>query len=279
MEWYPDAIRMSARYYNIGRHFGRVWPDTVDTIVEHHTDGAWEGAVRTLRGETTRQASAHFLVGRDGRIVQFVSLADIAWHAGNWEVNVRSVGIEHEHYKIGDRYVGWTEEQLNASAALHRWLFAQMKNPPRIVRHRDVASTTCPMDLPVEEIIRRAQRGTPQQQTQTTISFDNWPYFIGGGFAEFWKQRGVLKIFGLPLSNEYEMEIDGKKVVVQDFERARFEHRPDIGRPEDWHVVLGRVNAERLALAEELQAARGELDRVHALLREICERICRGDAA
>jgi len=42
------------------------------------------------------QVSAHYGVGLDGRVVQWVDEADTAFHAGNWEMNLNSVGIEHE---------------------------------------------------------------------------------------------------------------------------------------------------------------------------------------
>lgn len=50
----------------------------------------------------TRKVSAHFLIRRDGELIQFVSCLDRAWHAGasNWQGRERcndfSVGIELE---------------------------------------------------------------------------------------------------------------------------------------------------------------------------------------
>jgi hypothetical protein len=44
------------------------------------------------------RASANFVVSRTGHVQELVPLHDIAWHAGNWAHNVRSVGIENEGY-------------------------------------------------------------------------------------------------------------------------------------------------------------------------------------
>jgi AmpD protein len=50
----------------------------------------------------TRKVSAHFLIRRDGKLIQFVSCSQRAWHAGvsNWQLRERcndfSVGIELE---------------------------------------------------------------------------------------------------------------------------------------------------------------------------------------
>ena len=241
--WYPEAIRIPAtRYFNEGRQFGRRWPDTVDTIVEHHTVGSWESSVRTLSGKTTRPASAHFLVGRDGRIAQFVSLADIAWHAGNWGWNVRSVGIEHEHYRVGGRWTDWTEEQLEASARLHRWLMAQMR-AVIVKRHHEVSDepTSCPADLPVEEILRRA-KGAPK--AGEVVQLGPFGRRVGHGFLTFWRTLEKedptlpLRVLGWPLTEEFEAQLLGQpqKFTYQVFERGVLTWRSSEPAPWDVHL-------------------------------------------
>src|SRR3979409_572271 len=64
---------------------------TITTIVIHATDGgSLVGNVWWLSGGHSH-ASAHYVVARDGSIVQLVHLSDIAWHAGNWKVNCHSI--------------------------------------------------------------------------------------------------------------------------------------------------------------------------------------------
>ena len=76
-------------HYTKGRQ-GR----TIDKIVLHHNAGnmSVRGCVETWQ---TRQASAHYQVQSDGIIGQLVWDGDTAWHAGNWEANLTSIGIEH----------------------------------------------------------------------------------------------------------------------------------------------------------------------------------------
>lgn len=69
-------------------------------VVLHHTsDDTAEQALRTLTNPL-RSVSAHYLVGRDGRIVQLVDERARAWHAGEskWgattDINSASLGIE-----------------------------------------------------------------------------------------------------------------------------------------------------------------------------------------
>jgi N-acetyl-anhydromuramyl-L-alanine amidase AmpD len=92
----------------------------ITTIVIHATDGgSMLGNVWWLSGGHSH-ASAHYVIARDGSIVQLVHLSDIAWHAGNWKVNCHSIGIEH----VGDTYdpAGFTPGEYKASARLVAWL-------------------------------------------------------------------------------------------------------------------------------------------------------------
>lgn len=79
-----------------------------------------------------------------------------------------------------------------------------------------------------------------------SITFPETGQTLSGGFRRFWEARGGVSIFGYPITGE--QDEDG--VTVQWFERARFEWRPDTGKPEDWHVVLGRLGAEVLVMRE-----------------------------
>ena len=69
-------------------------------VIIHHTSNATSAqALRTLTSPE-RKVSAHYLIDRDGSIVQLVRESDRAWHAGlSWwggitDVNSASIGIE-----------------------------------------------------------------------------------------------------------------------------------------------------------------------------------------
>lgn len=69
-------------------------------VVIHHTsDDTVDEALRTL-ANPVRRVSAHYLIGRDGRIIQLVDERARAWHAGEskWgaatDLNSASLGIE-----------------------------------------------------------------------------------------------------------------------------------------------------------------------------------------
>jgi N-acetyl-anhydromuramoyl-L-alanine amidase len=91
-------------------------------------------AIRGLR------VSAHFLVRRDGRLMQFVSCDQRAWHAGSstWrgrdDCNHFSIGIELE----GLEGSGFEAQQYSPLAALLRALSDQYPIE-EVVGHEDVA--------------------------------------------------------------------------------------------------------------------------------------------
>lgn len=103
-----------------GRNFTPALHRKITTIVIHVTDGgSLTGNVSWLIDDKS-EASAHYVVSRDGSIVQLVPLHDIAWHSGNKNVNLHSIGIEH----VGETYdpAGFPAAEYRASAHLVAWL-------------------------------------------------------------------------------------------------------------------------------------------------------------
>lgn len=137
---YPGASRFvpaHTRNFRAGRRQGTV----IDRIVIHITAGgpridgtiAWfqDGERRNATtGEQAGPSSAHYIIGRDGEVVQMVRNADTAYHASS--ANSRSIGIEHnanKPYRLNRRDLPPTMEQYQASAHLVAWLGAQYGIP------------------------------------------------------------------------------------------------------------------------------------------------------
>lgn len=90
---------------------------TIDMVVIHTVQGSYSGCYSWF-ANCSAQASAHYVVrSSDGQITQMVREADVAWHAGDWDTNERSVGIEHEGY-VEDPGTWYTDAMYRASAAL-----------------------------------------------------------------------------------------------------------------------------------------------------------------
>jgi hypothetical protein len=116
--WSPDGS---------GSNFTPALHRTIDRIVIHATDGgSLVGNVSWLAGDRS-EASAHYVVSREGRIVQLVPLHDIAWHSGNRAMNAHSIGIEHVG-TTGDP-AGFTTAEYRASAHLVAWLARRYRIP------------------------------------------------------------------------------------------------------------------------------------------------------
>jgi hypothetical protein len=110
----------------------------IEKIVVHVTEGAFWGSVQWLQNPRAH-ASSHYVIARNGTIVQLVHLSDIAWHAGNWKVNSSSVGIEHEGFTYGS--AGFTDAQYHASARLAAWIARRSLMPidrEHIIGHAQV---------------------------------------------------------------------------------------------------------------------------------------------
>jgi hypothetical protein len=111
---------------------------SIEKIVVHVTEGAFWGSVQWLKNPRAH-ASSHYVIARNGKIVQLVHLSDIAWHAGNWNTNAESVGIEHEGFTYGGS--GFTTAQYRASARLAAWIARRSLMPidrAHLIGHADV---------------------------------------------------------------------------------------------------------------------------------------------
>jgi N-acetyl-anhydromuramyl-L-alanine amidase AmpD len=142
---------------------GKGPPRAVRAVVLHVTEGT-AASVRSWFANPAAEVSAHFMVTRAGAVEQFVSVHDVAYHAGRTErptwrgihlsdggqsdTNATTVGIEHE----GNGTDAWPAAQLLASCALSAWLVARFgpvtglaPTPDFFPLHREIyAPKSCP---------------------------------------------------------------------------------------------------------------------------------------
>lgn len=108
-------------------------------IVIHVTQGSWASAINWFQNPASG-VSAHYTIrSRDGFIGQSVSDINIAYHAGNWNYNQHSIGIEHEGYVSNPRW--FTAEMYRSSARLTAYLCRRYRIPikrSRIIGHNEV---------------------------------------------------------------------------------------------------------------------------------------------
>lgn len=111
----------------------------IDMMVIHTVQGSYSGCYSWF-ANCSAQASAHYVVrSSDGQITQMVKEQDVAWHAGHWDTNTRSIGIEHEGYVDDPSY--YTDAMYQASAALTADVAARQGIPldrSHIIGHDEV---------------------------------------------------------------------------------------------------------------------------------------------
>ena len=138
---YPGALWVPAyrgNYSNYSRSTG-----DIKYIVIHTTQGSYAGAISWFQNPAAN-VSAHYVIrSADGQITQTVREEDVAWHAGNWDYNLQSIGIEHEGW-IDQK--GWyTDAMYHSSALLVRSLCEKYDIPmdrQHILGHVDVPKAT-----------------------------------------------------------------------------------------------------------------------------------------
>jgi N-acetyl-anhydromuramyl-L-alanine amidase AmpD len=112
---------------------------SVDFVVVHVTQETYADTIGIFRNPA-RQVSAHYVVrSADGHVAQCVRERNIGWHAGNWDYNTRSIGIEHEAWV--DRPAYLTNALYERSAALTAAVcdrYGIPKDRAHIIGHNEV---------------------------------------------------------------------------------------------------------------------------------------------
>lgn len=114
---------------------------SLDYIVIHDTETAYRPSVNLVQ-DPTYLAWNYTLRSEDGHVANHLDPADVGWHAGNWFLNMHSIGIEHEGWAGTGAW--YTEAMYRASAALVRHLAEEHGIPldrAHIMGHDQVPGT------------------------------------------------------------------------------------------------------------------------------------------
>ena len=114
----------------------------IEYIVIHDTEGYFGPSVDLVKTRT--YLGWHYtLRSVDGYVAQHIKAKDVGWHAGNWYVNAKSIGIEHEGFAGHGTW--YTEAMYRSSAKLVRYLAHKFQIPldrQHILGHDNVPGTT-----------------------------------------------------------------------------------------------------------------------------------------
>ncbi|MEV4534182.1 N-acetylmuramoyl-L-alanine amidase [Asanoa sp. NPDC049518] len=115
----------------------------IDYVVIHVTQGSYAGSIAWFQNPASNVSAHYTFRSSDGAVTQSVREKDIGYHAGNWDYNTRSIGIEHEGFV--DNPAWFTDAMYRASASLTRNLTAKYGIPrdrAHIIAHREVPGAT-----------------------------------------------------------------------------------------------------------------------------------------
>lgn len=254
---------IDATTYNKSKHYpGRGYgqrPGAPTAIIVHSTNNDEKNTFFTAEAKflfESANVSAHFLISKTGRIVQFLDpAAKAAWHAGTTKpgfANNLSIGIEL-HHSVGDD--PYPDAQIDALTWLVRELMARFRIPPVMVdTHRAVAlpakRKTDPNDWsdldfyrwraqlqptaptpppppipPAVDPLRAAQLPGPNASVR----------FCSAPMAAFYALHGAVGFFGYPLNDETAATgLDGRVCSYLTCERAVIKRV----QPEGTHLAL-----------------------------------------
>lgn len=130
---------------------------TIDRIIIHTMVGPASAADARFNN-STQKVSAHYGVLLDGTLWHWVDEDNTAYHAGEYSMNQRSIGIEHEDN--GD-YNGVRTDALYAESSKLVADICKFYSIPvdrtHILKHSEVIATGCPDALDIDRIVRQAQ--------------------------------------------------------------------------------------------------------------------------
>ena len=130
---------------------------TVDTIVLHSMDGTLPGTTAWFQRQNGI-TSAHYGIGFSGEIVQWLPESVVAYHANNYPINQRSIGIEHEDN--ANNQIVRPDALYETSAKLVAEICIAYSIPldrQHVMKHNEISNTACPGTLDVDRIVRRAK--------------------------------------------------------------------------------------------------------------------------
>lgn len=178
----------------------------VRLVVIHATQGSLQSAANWFNNPKAK-VSAHYGVGKNGEVEMYVAEKDTAFHAGNWEVNLESIGIEFEDVLDGK---GLSTAQEAKGARLIADILRRHVLPPdgrTMQPHRNFRATKCPGDVDVPRLIRTV-RGLPLLPTErphletVELYYSSEPPFV-------LRHPVVVSVDGVPLEQE------GKKLQIR----------------------------------------------------------------
>ncbi len=142
----------------------------IDRIVIHHNATTNKDvAINTWLANGSAQTSAHYEVAGK-QIIGIVGEGTTAWHAGNGDMNARSIGIENVNATGAPNWTisNDTFESLSKLVADIAKRYGFPIDATHVIPHKAVVSTACPGGIDVAKVIKRANEIAVGKVTNTS---------------------------------------------------------------------------------------------------------------
>ncbi|MFL2019670.1 N-acetylmuramoyl-L-alanine amidase [Weissella hellenica] len=153
---YSDLITSYDKRAMAAGYFTRKPIDRI--LIHHNATTNKDVAINTWLASGAAQTSAHYEVA-DNELIGTVGEQTAAWHAGNADMNARSIGIEHKNatgapsWTISEAtYV--TSAKLIADIARRYGFYPDSTH---VIPHKHVVATACPGGIDMNKLIGMAQ--------------------------------------------------------------------------------------------------------------------------
>lgn len=120
----------------------------IENIVVHYVGNAGSSAIanrnyfENLQNTHKTYASSHYIIGLDGEIIRCIPEDEVAFHAGSYSMNRKSIGIEDCHPDWDGKF---NENTYNSLVELCADICKRYElSVDNIIRHYDVTGKNCP---------------------------------------------------------------------------------------------------------------------------------------
>lgn len=227
---------------------------TIDKVILH-----WFG-VGTLDGANSRfqnpaaQVSAHYGIS-DDTVYQWVKEEDVAYHAGNYAMNQRSIGIEHDATTTKNA----TEKTYQTAGQLLKEICTRHNIPldrTHILKHSEVVATSCPGTLDIDRIIELAKGGSMLDTDIETAVEEQFGLKLISRYNKYWTYEELIADWvklTKEVKNEQEQKETYKKEATQ-YKETCTSQAEEIATLNKAIDSLSKANAEHRGEIAQLQA-------------------------
>jgi hypothetical protein len=212
----------------------------VPEFVVIHTYGAPGDDLYNWFNNPSAQVSAHYSVSKDGTIRRYLPESLTAWHAGVYDVNLKSIGIEHQddgNYEDPVRTDALYERSSQIIADIYIRMGWDIENLGLIKKHNEFVARACPGGLSIDRIRNRVYEILHPEPEKPPIDDDK------------------IKEAAEKLKEEYTKKVEEYKKMATDLEESQAKNTKLL-------KGLKEVAKNNVELRKEIAVAEAEVETV-----------------